>query len=164
MLTGFHFVLNRGGYEPLPHYSHACRFVRHRSLAISPCPRLAITDTRRQPRWLDEGRREATYSVSDGVITGTTGPGKNTFLTRGPFADFELEFEVKCDPGLNSGVQIRSHLYEKATPQESNPKRVREKGEMYGYQCEIRADVNGENGCAGTSGMKADARSGWTSR
>ncbi|MEO1524414.1 MAG: DUF1080 domain-containing protein [Planctomycetota bacterium] len=92
---------------------------------------------------------EATYSFADGVITGRTGPGKNTFLTTGPFADFELEFEVKCDPGLNSGVQIRSHLYPQKTPQESNPKRIREKGEMNGYQCEIRADVNGEHGCAG---------------
>ena len=26
----------------------------------------------------------ATYVIEDGVITGTTGPGKNTFLTRGP--------------------------------------------------------------------------------
>lgn len=92
---------------------------------------------------------DATYTVKGGVITGKTGPGKNTFLTCGPFADFELEFEVKCDPGLNSGVQIRSHLYSEDTPQESNPKRVREKDEMYGYQCEIRADINGENGCSG---------------
>ena len=91
----------------------------------------------------------ATYTVHDGVITGKTGPGKNTFLTKGPFADFELQFEVKCDPALNSGVQIRSHLYKKETPQESQPKRMREKGEMYGYQCEIRGEANGPNGCSG---------------
>lgn len=92
---------------------------------------------------------EATYEIKDGVITGKTGLGKNTFLTKGPYADFVLEFDVKCDPGLNSGVQVRSHLYAEETPQESNPKRMREKGEMYGYQCEIRADINGDNGCAG---------------
>lgn len=91
----------------------------------------------------------ATYEVHDGAIVGKTGPGKNTFLTRGPFKDFALEFEVKCDPKLNSGVQIRSHQYDKPTPQESKPDRVREEGEVYGYQCEIRAEVNGENGCAG---------------
>ncbi len=91
----------------------------------------------------------ATYEVEDGVITGTTGPGKNTFLTRGPYADFELEFEVRCDPELNSGVQIRSHVYKEATPQESNPNRLREEGEVYGYQCEITSKTNGENGCAG---------------
>ena len=48
----------------------------------------------------------ATYVSKDGVITGTTGEGKNTFLTCGPYSDFELEFDVRCDPKLNSGVQI----------------------------------------------------------
>ena len=92
---------------------------------------------------------EAEYSIADGVITGKTGPGKNAFLTKGPYGDFELEFEVKCDPKLNSGVQIRSHLYPKATPQESKPDRIREQGEMYGYQCEICGEANGANGCTG---------------
>ena len=92
---------------------------------------------------------DATYVIKDGVITGTTGPGDNAFLTTGPYADFELEFEVKCDPKLNSGVQIRSHLYEQPTPQESKPKRIRKPGETYGYQCEIRSNINGDNGCAG---------------
>lgn len=92
---------------------------------------------------------EATYVIEDGVITGTTGPGKNTFLTRGPYADFVLEFDVRCDAALNSGVQIRSHQYPKDTPQESRPQRIREKGEVYGYQCEITSKTNGENGCAG---------------
>ncbi len=92
---------------------------------------------------------DATYTVKDGVVTGETGPGKNAFLTKGPYADFELEFEVRCDAKLNSGVQIRSHLYAEPTPQESNPDRLRQKGEMYGYQCEIRGEANGENGCSG---------------
>lgn len=92
---------------------------------------------------------EASYVIKDGVITGTTGPGKNTFLTRGPYSDFVLEFEVRCDPELNSGVQIRSHQYPKETPQESKPNRLREKGEVFGYQCEITSKTNRENGCAG---------------
>ncbi len=92
---------------------------------------------------------DATYSIKDGVITGTTGQGKNTFLTRGPYADFDLEFEVRCDPELNSGVQVRSHAYAEETPQESKPERMREKGEVYGYQCEVTSKTNGENGCAG---------------
>jgi hypothetical protein len=92
---------------------------------------------------------DATYAVQDGVITGTTGAGKNTFLSRGPYADFELEFDVRCDAELNSGVQIRSHQYAQDTPQESKPNRIREKGEVYGYQCEITSKTNGENGCAG---------------
>ena len=92
---------------------------------------------------------DATYSLTNGVITGKTGAGKNTFLTKGPYSDFELEFEVKCDAALNSGVQIRSHIYQEDTPQESKPSRTREKGEVYGYQCEITSKTNGANGCAG---------------
>lgn len=92
---------------------------------------------------------DASYSIKDGVITGKTGPGKNSFLTRGPYGDFVLEFEVQCDPKLNSGVQIRSHQYTERTPQESSAKRIREKGEVYGYQAEIRDKINGKNGCAG---------------
>lgn len=111
-----------------------------------------------EPKWIDlfDGKTldgwtvrggAATYEVRDGAIVGTTVDGSpNTFLCRGPFGDFELEFDVKCDKALNSGVQIRSHVYEKDTPQESNPKRIRKAGEVYGYQCEID---RAEDGVAG---------------
>ncbi|MBL9083073.1 MAG: DUF1080 domain-containing protein [Planctomycetales bacterium] len=89
----------------------------------------------------------AEYRVEDGAIVGTTVEGSpNTFLCRGPYADFELEFDVKCDSKLNSGVQIRSHVYEKDTPQPSNPKRIRKAGEVYGYQCEIDRQEDGVAG------------------
>ncbi len=89
----------------------------------------------------------ATYQVEDGAIVGTTTEGSpNTFLCKGPYSDFELEFEVLCDPQLNSGVQIRSHVYEEDTPQPSNTKRTRPKGTVYGYQCEI---ANAEKGTSG---------------
>ena len=55
----------------------------------------------------------ATYDIEDGgVIVGKTAEGSgNTFLcTNEKYGDFELEFEVKVDKGLNSGVQIRSAL------------------------------------------------------
>lgn len=53
---------------------------------------------------------KATYEVEDGTIVGHTAAGSpNSFLcTNKHYGDFELEFEVKCDKGLNSGVQIRS--------------------------------------------------------
>ncbi len=89
----------------------------------------------------------AKYTVEDGEIVGTTVEGSpNTFLCKGDFTDFVLELEVKCDPLLNSGIQVRSHVYEKDTPQASNPKRVRMAGTVYGPQCEIT------NKKAGTSG------------
>ena len=52
----------------------------------------------------------ATYKVVDGTIKGTTTEGsRNTFLcTKKKYGNFELEFEVKVDDMLNSGVQIRS--------------------------------------------------------
>jgi hypothetical protein len=89
----------------------------------------------------------ATYKVDDGTIVGTTTEGSpNTFLCRGPYGDFELELDVRCDKALNSGVQIRSHVYEKDTPQPSNPKRIRKAGEVYGYQCEIAPAEGGVSG------------------
>ena len=89
----------------------------------------------------------ATYKVEDGMIVGTTAEGSpNTFLCKGTFSDFILEFEVLCDPELNSGVQIRSHVYEKDTPQPSRPRRVRKAGTVYGYQCEIARAASGTSG------------------
>ncbi|QEG25082.1 family 16 glycoside hydrolase [Mariniblastus fucicola] len=52
----------------------------------------------------------AAYEVVDGTIKGTTATGSpNSFLcSKKEYGDFELQFDVKCDPDLNSGVQIRS--------------------------------------------------------
>ncbi len=94
---------------------------------------------------IKEGK--ADYKVEDGMIVGTTVAGsRNTFLCKGPFSDFILEFDVLCDKALNSGVQIRSHTYEKDTPLESKKGQIRPAGDVYGYQCEI-ADAS-----LGTSG------------
>lgn len=70
----------------------------------------------------------AKFEVKDGAILGTTVPNSpNSFLfTKREFADFELEFEVKVDAELNSGVQIRSH----SLPTYQN-------GRVHGYQVEI---------------------------
>lgn len=52
----------------------------------------------------------ATYRVEGDSIVGKTSEGSpNSFLcTDKLYGDFELKFEVKVDPALNSGVQIRS--------------------------------------------------------
>lgn len=52
----------------------------------------------------------ATYRVEDGAIVGKTTEGSpNSFLCSDKeYGDFELEFEVKVDKALNSGVQVRS--------------------------------------------------------
>ena len=52
----------------------------------------------------------ATYRIEGDAIVGKTAEGSpNSFLcTDKLYGDFELTFEVRLDPGLNSGVQIRS--------------------------------------------------------
>jgi hypothetical protein len=52
----------------------------------------------------------ATYRVEGDTIVGKTNEGSpNSFLcTDKHYGDFELQFDVKVDPQLNSGVQIRS--------------------------------------------------------
>ena len=52
----------------------------------------------------------AKYRVEEGCVVGTTNEGSpNSFLcTKKEYSDFELQFEVKVDDQLNSGVQIRS--------------------------------------------------------
>ncbi len=71
---------------------------------------------------------KARYEVKDGTILGISVPDSpNSFLcTTKDYADFELEFEVKVDKELNSGVQIRSH----SRPDYQN-------GRVHGYQVEI---------------------------
>jgi PhoPQ-activated pathogenicity-related protein len=60
--------------------------------------------------WKMAEHGKADYSVKDGTILGKTVEGSpNSFLmSEQEFGDFELEFEVKVDNDLNSGVQIRS--------------------------------------------------------
>ena len=91
------------------------------------------------------------FYVEDGTIVGEAAPDlPNSFLaTNEMYGDFELEVEFKVDPLLNSGIQIRSHVYEEETttvrwggtfkPDGSrNVKdRVWEKGRFWGYQIEI---------------------------
>ncbi len=95
----------------------------------------------------------AEYRIEDGAILGTTVKGSpNTFLCAPKqYADFELIFEVKVDTVLNSGVQIRSHVYKKDTEltiyRDGRPVRnVRKAGTVYGYQVEIAKAAGGASG------------------
>ena len=86
----------------------------------------------------------AAYKVEDGAIVGSTVEGSpNTFLCKGDFKDFVLELEVKCDPRLNSGVQVRSHVYGKDDPDPANRRRA---GVVHGPQCEIARKETGTAG------------------
>src|SRR5882724_8678257 len=104
----------------------------------------------------------AKYSVEKGEIVGVTAKGSpNSFLcSEKEYGDFILEFEVKDDPRLNSGVQIRSHRYTTETAvmteNKGKKKRVHEAGRVYGYQVEIATEASGASG-----GIYEEARRGW---
>jgi hypothetical protein len=90
---------------------------------------------------------QARYIVEDGVMVGISTAGTpNSFMcTTEEYSDFILEFEVKVDTLLNSGVQIRSHS--------------RDAGGnvlVYGYQIEIDPTDRGWSG-----GIYDEARRGW---
>lgn len=87
----------------------------------------------------------ANYTVEDGTIVGETAQGSpNSFLcTDKHYGDFELEFEVMCDEGLNSGVQIRS--LQKGKEDESPTQKSDHDARVYGPQVEIE-NSPGESG------------------
>jgi len=94
----------------------------------------------------------ATYTVEDGAIVGTTKEGSpNTFLcTTDAYGDFELRFEVKIDDNaLNSGMMIRSKT--NGNPDEAFGGRLR------GPQVEIEAGP-GQSGF-----IYGEASGGWLS-
>ena len=97
---------------------------------------VALFDGRTLDGWVQRNGT-ATYRVTDGAIVGRTSEGSpNSFLvTEQAYGDFELEFEVRVEDPLNSGVQIRSRARERRagdTPDE-------EAGRVFGPQVEIEA-------------------------
>jgi hypothetical protein len=90
----------------------------------------------------------AAYRVENGEVIGTSKTGTpNTFMaTKQVYGDFILEYEMKMDRGLNSGVQFRS----KAT-QPDGSKRVN------GYQ--VECDDHDSRPWAG--GIYEEASRGW---
>ncbi len=89
----------------------------------------------------------AEYKIEDGTITGISKTGTpNTFLTTSKtYTNFVLEYEMKMDESLNSGVQIRS----KSLP-------AYQDGRVHGLQIECE---DSQRGWAG--GIYDEARKGW---
>ena len=91
----------------------------------------------------------ATYELIDGVIVGTTvtsSPSDDSFLcSKADYGDFVLEFDNMVDPGVNSGVNIRS---------ESQPDYL--DGQVFGYQVEIDPSDRAWSG-----GIYDESRRGW---
>lgn len=106
----------------------------------------------------------AKYHVEDGMIVGTAVKGSpNSFLcTNKEYGDFTLEFEVKCNPKLNSGVQVRSQIAKDPMffvfrrPNGSPRLRMIPPDRVYGYQVEIAGAETGTSG-----GIYDEARRGF---
>ncbi|MFT3685109.1 MAG: DUF1080 domain-containing protein [Phycisphaerales bacterium] len=98
----------------------------------------------------------ATFRMDGVELVGATAPNtENTFLvTKKRYGDFDLLVEVKVDPALNSGIQVRSDINGRgddvtidATPRN---------GRVRGYQVEIDPGPR-----AFTGGIYDEARRGW---
>ena len=89
----------------------------------------------------------AEYVVENGEIVGTSITGTpNTFLTtKKHYGDFILEYEIKMERGLNSGVQIRSNSFKDYN-----------NGRVHGYQVECDDSER-----RWTGGIYDEARRGW---
>ncbi|WP_019987532.1 3-keto-disaccharide hydrolase [Rudanella lutea] len=119
---------------------------------------LLTLNTYGQARWKDlfngkdltgwtKKNGNAEYKIVDKAIVGVSQLNTpNTFLcTDETYGDFVLELDVKVEPGLNSGIQIRSL----SDPAYNN-------GRVHGYQVEI--DPGGR---AWSGGIYDEARNGW---
>ena len=67
--------------------------------------------------WEVKGAPESNFFVENGILVAETKMGlPNTFLaTKNNFANFELEVDFKVNKGMNTGVQIRSGVYDEPT-------------------------------------------------
>lgn len=106
----------------------------------------------------------AKYTVEDGVIVGTSVPNtSNSFLcTKKHYSDFILELEFKVDPSLNSGIQVRSHVYDhptvvKVKKEDGSEREIKiPAGRVHGYQIEIDPSDR-----AWSAGIYDEGRRGW---
>jgi len=96
--------------------------------------------------WIQRNGK-AKYAVEDGMIVGTTVLNTpNSFLcTEKNYTDFILELEFIVEPGMNSGIQIRSNSFK-------HYKDYR----VHGYQVEIDTSDR-----AWSAGIYDEARRGW---
>ena len=90
---------------------------------------------------------DAEYRIENGEMVGVSKlKTPNSFMaTKNKYGDFILEFDVKVDFGLNSGVQFRSNSFADF-----------KNGRVHGYQCEIETSSRKWAG-----GIYDEARRGW---
>ena len=113
--------------------------------------------------WVKRGGN-AEYRVENGEIIGVSCVNtENTFLcTPRTYGDFVLDADVKIDEGLNSGIQIRSEVFDDpkevtAVVEDGTEKNIKiPAGRVHGYQVEIDPTDRAFSG-----GIYDEARRGW---
>jgi len=107
--------------------------------------------------WVQKGGA-AKYRVENGEVVGTSVPNtSNSFLcTTKDYGDFILELDFKVDPKLNSGVQIRSQVFDE--PMKAAGKNI-PAGRVHGYQVEIDPSDRAWSG-----GIYDEGRRGWLNK
>src|SRR5262245_45005741 len=119
---------------------------------------ISLFDGKTLEGWVQRGGK-AEYRVEDGMIVGSCVPGTpNSFLcTKREFTNFVLELEFKVDDGLNYGVQVRSHCFDKATSFEWKGRQVKvPAGRVHGLQVEIDTTAR-----AWSAGVYEEGARGW---
>jgi hypothetical protein len=135
------------------HESNAEGAVRYRNVWIAPLESAPASpgpwlDLLREGQWSPRGG-QAAFVFADGILTGTTAAHTpNTFWTsHATYGDFELIWEARVHPELNSGLQIRSHV------QGGFANRG---GGLVGYQIELDPSSR-----AYSAGIYDERRRGW---
>lgn len=111
--------------------------------------------------WVQKGGT-AKYAVEDGCIVGRSvlNTGNSFLCTEKDYGDFVLELDFKVNPALNSGIQIRSHCFDKETTFENKGKTEKiAAGRVHGYQIEIDNDPKRDRWW--TAGLYEEGRRGW---
>ncbi len=106
--------------------------------------------------WHQHGGK-AKYRVEDGAIVGSSVPNTpNSFLcTEKQYGDFILELEFKVDPALNSGVQIRSEVFDEPKEIEVEGKKIKVGADrVHGYQVEIDPSARSYSGAIYDEGRR----------
>jgi hypothetical protein len=108
--------------------------------------------------WVQRGGK-AEYRIEDGVVIGRSVPNTpNSFLcTKRDYTNFVLELDFKVDPGLNSGVQVRSQSLDQPTTIEWKNKQIKvPSGRVHGLQVEIDPSAR-----AWTGGVQEEGGRSW---
>lgn len=126
-------------------------------------PAVSLFNGKNLDGWIQHGG-VAKYTIEGDTIVGTSVPDTpNSFLcTKKHYSNFILEVEYKVDPGLNSGIQIRSNVYDEPreviTKTSSGQIKTRKvaAGRVHGYQVEIDTSDRAWSG-----GIYDEGRRGW---